>query len=127
MKYLFDNCISHRLVNMLAALDVSAVSLRSVLPQDVGDVELFAYLNGSDSVFVSCDLSQRTRPLEARALKESGVTALYLGPFWGKMQFWQQAVWLVTRWETIDKAASSAVKGSFAEIKRNGKALYFTL
>ena len=106
---------------MLAALDVSAVSLRSVLPQDVGDVELFAYLNGSDSVFVSCDLSQRKR------LKESGVTALYLGPFWGKMQFWQQAVWLVTRWETIDKAASSAVKGSFAEIKRNGKALYFTL
>ena len=41
------------------------------------------------------------------------------------MKFWQQAEWLVKRWPTIDGFANGAAKGTFAEIKRNGKSQIF--
>ncbi len=127
MKYFFDNCISYRYVDMLRALGVDAAALRSQFAESIKDVELFQQLQGSESVFISCDLMQRTRPLEAKALKECGVTALYLGPFWLKMTFWEQAAWLVAHWVKLDNVATSVVQGSFAEIKRNGKAMFFPL
>ena len=127
MKYFFDNCISYRYVDMLKALDVDAIALRSQFAESIKDVDLFEQLRGSASVFISCDLSQRSSHLEAKALKESGVTALYFGPFWQKMSFWEQAAWLVAHWVRIDNLASGVVQGSFAEIKRNGKATFFPL
>lgn len=111
---------------MLKALGVDAMALRSQFSENIKDVDLFQQISGSDSVFVSCDLSQSTRPLEIRALKESGVTAIYFGPFWNKMLFWDQAIWLVGHWQSIDRFCSSVVQGTFAEIKRNGKAMVFT-
>ena len=127
MKYFFDNCISYRYVQMLSALTVDASSLRSAFHESISDLELFEKLKGSGSVFVSCDSRQRTKQLEAKALKEGGVTAIYFGPFWSKMTFWPQAAWLTRHWPIIDNYASSVVQGSFAEIKANGKAQPFTL
>jgi hypothetical protein len=112
---------------MLRALEVDAVALRSQFSESIKDIELFEKIRGGESVFVSCDLSQTTRRLEARALKDSGVTAIYLGPFWNKMVFWDQAAWLVHHWPKIDGFASNVVQGTFAEIKRNGKAMVFTI
>lgn len=127
MKYFFDNCISYKLANMLAAIDVEATSLREHFAESIKDVALFEKLTGSDAVFVSCDLSQTTRTLEAKALKKCGVTAIYFGPFWGKLLFWQQAVWLIGKWPRIDGFASGIAPGTFAEIKQNGKAVPFTI
>ena len=127
MKYFFDNCISYRYVGMLRALGVDAVALRTEMPEDIDDISLFGELKGTSSVFVSCDGRQRTRQAEARALKESGVTAIYFAPFWTKMVFWQQAAWLVKHWPTIENYTTSVVQGSFAEIKANGKARAFTI
>ena len=127
MKYFFDNCLSYRYVDMLRALDVDAVALRFQFSESIKDVELFERIKGSDSVFVSCDQRQTTRELEAKGLKECGLTAIYFGPFWSKMTFWPQAAWLVHNWPKIDGFASNVVQGTFAEIKRNGKAMVFTL
>lgn len=127
MKYFFDNCISYKLANMLAAVDVEASALREHFSESIKDVALFEKLTGSDTVFVSCDLSQRTRTLEAKALKQCGVTAIYFGPFWNKFLFWQQAVWLISRWQRIDGFASGVAQGTFAEVKQNGRAVPFTL
>ena len=91
------------------------------------DVPLFEALRGSGIVFVSNDASQLTREREARALKEAGVTALYIGPFWGSMTFWDQATWLLRRWQKIDEFANAMPLGTCAEIKQNGKAMIIKL
>ena len=52
-------------------------------------------------VFVTADTRITTRPVEAAALKESDVTALFLGPFWAKLTLWPQVAWLV-KWTTRD-------------------------
>jgi hypothetical protein len=58
--------------------------------------------------------------VEAAALKESGVTALFLDPFWAKLTLWKQAVWFVNRWEEIDRFASSAPRGTCAVLRQRG-------
>ena len=125
MKYFFDNSISFRLARMLCALDVDAVALRDEYPEDTKDIPLFKFLRGSNVVFVSTDTSQMTREQEARALKEAGITALYLGPFFQRKPFWDQAVWLVRRWKGIEGFAEGVTPETCAEIKQNGKALVY--
>lgn len=122
MKYIFDNCISPRFPLMLSALGVEAVSLRDEFPEDVDDVSFYGSLRGQNVIVVTTDTRQITREQEARALKESGVTAIFFGPFWARMHLWDQAKWLVSKWQRISAFAESVTKGTVAEIKQNGRA-----
>ena len=113
---------------MLRALDEETESLRQKYPEDIDDLLLFLELQKRrDAVFISTDTSQWTREQEARALRDSGVTALYLGPFFLKLGLWGQAVWLISKWQKIKGYAEGAVKGTLAEIKQNGRAREFQL
>ena len=125
MKYFFDNAISPKYAHMLAALEVDAVALRDEFPPDIDDVALFERLRGRDIVFVTADRRIRRRQSEARALRECGVTALFFGPFWSKMGFWQQAAWFVAKWPLLDGFARGAARGTCAEVKQNGKSVVF--
>ncbi len=127
MKYFLDNCISPTLAAMLRALGEDVEALRDHFPEDIDDVSLFSQLAGQDLVFLTTDTSQLTRKNEARALKQAKVTALFLGPFFGKMKLWPQASWLVSRWPQIKRAAESLTKGSCAEVKQNGTVSFFSL
>lgn len=127
MKYLFDNCISPRYAKMLQALDVDVVALRELFSANIQDEELFQRIRGSQYVFLTADTSQKTREKEARGLREAGVTALFLGPFWGRLTLWQQAGWLVNKWPTVDGFARGAEKGTCAEIKQNGRCNLFRI
>lgn len=121
MKYFFDNCISYRYAEMLAALGVDAEALRHELPEDIKDVPLFKELGGRDLVFVSDNRTQLTRVAEARELKKAGITSLYLEPFWNKLGFWAQAAWLIKHWPAIDAYASVIERGTCASIKQRGR------
>lgn len=113
---------------MLAALGEDVAPLRHVFPQDIKDPDLLAALkNGPFDVFVSSERAMRTRPTEAYLLKSAHVTALFFGPFWSKLTFWQQAAWLVQRWPTIAGFASGVTKGTTATVKHNGKSEIFQL
>ena len=90
MKYIFDNCISFRYAAMLSALNEDVVALRDLCDVDISDVELFAFLKDKGRVFVTIDDRQKTRHRESRALREAGLTALWLGPFWDRKKFWDQ-------------------------------------
>ena len=125
MNYLFDNCISPKMADMLRALGEDTHALREDFPQDIEDIPLFTQLHGQKLVLVSTDTSQRTREHEARALKQAGITAIYFGPFFQKMKLWGQAIWLVTKWEKIKGVAENVVMGSVFEIKQNGSALFY--
>jgi hypothetical protein len=127
VKFIIDNCISPRYAAVLSALGVDAVALRDEMPANTKDIDVFPKFKGRSIVFVTCDTSQRTRYAEAKALRDCGATALFLGPFWPKMTFWQQAAWLVSRWERIEAFAGAVKRGTAADIKHNGKPTIFQL
>ena len=127
MKYFFDNCISFRFAAMLSALEVDATSLRAEFSESIQDPEFLSALKGKHDVYLTYDHKQKTRESEARAIKEAGLTALWLGRFWGRLVFWEQAKWLINKWERIDAFANSVVPGTCAEIKQNGQAHVFHL
>lgn len=113
---------------MLAALKVDAVALRDEFPANIKDVPLLERLAEREfDVFVSGDTRICTRPDEVAALRRSGLTAIFFGPFWAKLKFWPQAAWLVSRWKTIDGFVEGVERGTAAEIKQNGKARVFQL
>lgn len=112
---------------MLRALGVEIVALREEFPQDMSDIALFQELNGRKLAFISTDTNQRTRVQEARALRSAGVTSLFFAPFFQKLQFWDQAAWVVRRWPDIDRFATSMELGVCAEIKQNGNAMIYPL
>lgn len=112
---------------MLRALGEDVVALRDAFPQDIDDISLFSQLRGPNLVFVSTDTSQMTREQEARALRQARITALFLGPFFSKMQLWPKAVWLITKWPKLRQFAESVNQGSCAEIKQNGAGAFFPL
>jgi predicted nuclease of predicted toxin-antitoxin system len=121
LKYLFDNNISPKLAKMLVALDKEVFAVRNVLAADAKDEDILVFLAQHPYVWISADRKQTTRPSQARLLKQAKVTALYLGPFWSKMNGWDQAVWMMRRWELIEGFVNGAAKGTIAEIKQNGK------
>jgi hypothetical protein len=123
VTYLLDNDISFRFAHMLAALGVDVVPVRDVedLGEDASDVEILRWLAGRSRVFVTADKHIRSRPGEVAALKESLVTAFFLERFWPKLDFWQQAAWLVARWPRIDQFASAAPSGTCAGVQQRGR------
>ena len=112
---------------MLRALGEDAVALREEFPENVKDVPLLGSIKGRGLIFISTDLKQLTREREARALKQAGNTAIFFGPFFEKMLFWDQAVWIVRRWPRIKGFAEGVAPGTVAEIKQNGTALIYPL
>jgi len=127
LTYFFDNCLSYKFANMLKALDVDAIALRERYAENISDVDLFTALRGSGVVFITADASQTTRIQEATALREAGITALFLGKFWSKMTFWNQAIWTIRKWDRIEGFAANVTTGICAEIKQNGAARPFAL
>ncbi len=122
MTYLFDNCISYRFAHMLATLGVDAKALRDVFPAYIKDVDFIPQLRGQGWVLITTDRHMKTRQIEAAALQASGVTALFLGRFYSKLSFWQQARWLITHWSEITDFADRVSAGTVAEIQQNGTA-----
>ena len=128
MRDFFDNNLSPSYARMLAALKVDAVALRDEFPANIKDVPLLEQLAEREfDVFVSGDTRICTRPDEVEALRRSGLTAIFFGPFWGRLKFWPQAAWLVARWEKIAGFVEGVERGTAAEIKQNGKARVFQL
>lgn len=127
MKYLFDNNFSPKLVRMLRALDVRACALRECFPANVDDKEYLSQLAGTGWILLTCDRHIRTRKAEARALRESGVSALFFNPFFTKKELWDQAHWLVKNWPRIEAHCRAAVPGSYAEVRERGQIRYITL
>lgn len=121
MNFLFDNNISHKLANMLRALDEDVTPLRELFPQNITDEELLAAIS-PPTVFVTADLRQQTRVHEAKAMKASGCTVLFFSRFWGKrMNLWQQAIWLLRRWEVIRNYCEGVAVGTVSEVQQNGR------
>jgi hypothetical protein len=112
---------------MLKALGVDATSLRDAFDQSIEDPYFLAQLEARFDVYITYDHHQKNRVAEAAAIRQSGITAIWIGRFWGKKTFWEQAKWLVWRWPQIERFAEAVAAGETAEISENGKARYFKI
>ncbi len=119
MIYVFDNNISPRYAAMLRGLGVDVQPLRELFPANIKDTEYLPQLR--DCVLITADQRIRTRKAEAAALRQSGVTTLFLARFWAKLSFWDGASWLVARWPDIEQFASTVPAGTCAEVKQRGR------
>lgn len=106
---------------MLRALDVNVVALRENYPANTPDIDIFNALADSNYVFVSQDRKQLTRIAEAHALRASGISAMYFGPFWSDLGFWEQAVYLLRFWPAWDTTLSTLTPGTIVEARQRGK------
>jgi len=121
MTFLLDNNLSPRFAKALSALGSDVKALREEFPRDIQDVVLLAHLASKGWVLVSEDRHILTRPMEAAALKQARVTAFFLGPFFGSLKFWDQAVWLVKHWPSFEGVARTIDRGMCFVVKHNGK------
>jgi hypothetical protein len=90
-------------------------------------LDFLPQLRDQGFVYVTADYRQKTRPHEARAIKEAGLTSLFLGPFWAKKDFWEQAKWIITRWQKIDGYVQGVAQGTCSEVQESGRSRPFNL
>ena len=118
--YLFDHNLSADFARALHAVDDDVRALSDEFPTNVEDVDLILALGERGWVLISHDRSMRTRPKEAAALRQSGITAVYLGPFWRKLRRWDQFVWLARNWPKIQEFVNSNPRGTIGVAQQNG-------
>jgi hypothetical protein len=123
VKFFLDNMISPKFARALCAVDRDVTSLRERFPQDTPDEEWLREIAEDYPVLITVDRHIRTRPLEREALSKSGLITLFLGPFFAKhnFRFWNQFVWLVRHWQSIEETARGLAKGSCMLLTQNGK------
>lgn len=105
---------------MLTALGVEVKVLREEFPDSVKDVEYLPRLRDTGWILITADKHILTRRAEAKALKESSVTALFFGAYWSKMNTWDQATWLMRHWPKIEAFVANHDPGTIAGVQQNG-------
>ena len=85
------------------------------------DVDYLPRLRDTGWILITSDKHILTRRAEAKALKESGVTALFFEAFWSKMDMWRQAAWLTKYWPRIEEFVASHEVGTIAQVQQRGK------
>jgi len=121
MTFLLDNDIPPRIAQAVAVLDGDVKALREVFPEDAEDVSWLEQLGLKGWVLVTADRRILTRPQEVVILKQARVTSFFLGPFFGSLQFWDQAVWFVKHWPRFEQMAQTIGQGTCFVVKANGK------
>ncbi len=121
MRFILDNMISHKFAGALKALDRDVCALREICPPSTADVEWLGELASGADVLITLDKGIRSKPHERLIFEKVGVTTFYLGPFFSKKTFWDQAVWIMRRWPQIEDVARSMLAGAVLLIQENGK------
>jgi hypothetical protein len=96
LRYVFDANFSPALPEILRALEIEAYGISERFGQGVEDTDWLPQLDPYGDILVTFDMHIRTRPAEAAALQQIGVSALFFGPWWAGKQRWEQAQWLTT-------------------------------
>src|SRR5215213_8427794 len=109
--FFFDNNLAPRYARMLKALDVDVIHLQELFAPDTKDEQWLPELRDSGWTLVTIDRAITRDPVNALALKESGITAIFIPRGVERLSRWDQAAWLITRWAIIDAFAQRARTG----------------
>jgi hypothetical protein len=121
VKFFLDNMISPKFAKALTALDKEVTCLRYYFPENTPDEIWVRELGHNHWPLVTVDKHVRTRPLERHALKQANVTTFFLCPFFAKLYFWPQAVWLVKYWPRFEDVAKNMTRGICFSVQQSGK------
>ena len=105
----------------LRILRQDARALREEFLEDTPDIVWIQELGKRGWPLITVDRRIWSRPQELVALRQAGVTAFFLGPFFSKALFWDQAVWLMRHWPKFRNVTAALVKGACFTVQQNGK------
>ena len=118
--YFFDNCVSIKYARMIRALDVDVRHLRDLFDPDTPDEVWLPELRDSGYVVITTDRAIKTGSVTARALKASGVTAVFLPKGFERFDKWAQAQWLIKHWPTIEAYVAKTQTGALVQMTNSG-------
>ncbi len=121
MRFVLDHNMSPKFAEALRALDRDVIALRENWAQNTPDVDWLRDIGAEGWALVTVDKRIRTRPQEQLVFMQTGVTGFFLGRFWPKMQFWDQATWLIRYWPRFEAFAESLGKPACLAVRQNGK------
>ncbi len=120
MRYVFDANLSPALPEILRALKIEAYGVFERFGEGAKDPDWLPKLDPLGDILVTYDKHIRTRPAEASALEQLGISALFFGPWWDGKQLWAQAQWLTMTWQHVHEQAQLLVPGSWVWVRANG-------
>jgi len=121
LTFLLDNMISPRIAAALKALGEDVRALRDEFPPETSDTQWVESIGKKGWSFITADKRISTRPHQVAALQASKVTGFFLGRFWAKTKFWDQAVWLIRHWPKFKDMASMVTRGTCFTVQQNGR------
>jgi hypothetical protein len=121
VTFLLDNMISPKVALALRALEQDAWALREKFAENTPDSQWIAQLGRYGWALVTFDRRILSRPHEAAILKQGQVTAFFLGPFFRKYTFWDQAVWIIRHWPKFVNMAQTISRGTCFRVQQNAK------
>lgn len=121
MRYLFDANLSPRMAQILHLLGADVGHLYDRFPRNISDIDLLAALTGEVITLVTADNRIAVREPEARALRQCGVSAIFLGSWWGKQDLWAQCTCMLKHWKAIDAHVARLDPPVYFAVASNGK------
>lgn len=122
--YFFDSYLPVRFAAMLSALDVAVEHLLAGVDIDHGvvptDEEWLPSLRNRDVVLVTIDRFTKRGSVADLALRDSGVTAIFLPKGFETLDRWAQATWLIRHWQTIEEVTRRLTPGTWAQASLGG-------
>ena len=121
MTIFLDNMISPCFAKALTALGENVRALRDEFPRETPDTVWLESLGERGWPLITLDRRILSRPQELLALRQAGVMAFFLGPFFAKAPFWDQAVWLIRHWPSFRNVTAALAKGTCFTVQQNGR------
>ena len=122
LRFLLDDELPHRLVSALGLLDLDRdiASRRDVYGSAARDAEWIPQAARDGYALVALQPGPTKRSLERTALRDHGLTVVYLGPFFAKRDYWGKVEWLVRYWPMIAAWLEGHPKGATGIAHENG-------
>ena len=118
MKFVFDECISHRIADALAALGENASSSKEEWGQGAPDMQ---WIPAAGKLGWCIITSDKLRPHERLALKQNLGRVFLLAT--KNLSFWEQVKLVINKWEAITKTAAARKPPYIIRVPKRGNKL----
>ena len=117
MTLFFDHNLPAKLAQILRLLNVDAYALSERFPVDVADVEWIRQVGEWVWIVFTADLHIRTRGKEHAALRESGLTVVFLHERITRKGLWDMTLWMLRQWPVMKPLLEKASPGTLFRVK----------
>jgi hypothetical protein len=131
--FFFDNCISHKIVEILKLAADARDPTKLVHVRDVEafkehggrgvlDTIWIPYVAKQGWIAVTVDKRVKTKPHERELVESTGIRMVHIAGGFEQLPRWPQIRWFVNHWEDIAKETAKCKEGEQFTVRMNGKA-----